>query len=286
MDFDFEEDLKYTTSPIQKPVVESHKHNKRSAPPSSSPPLRSAPPPPQFHYPSIHDADRYEEDSEAPEPHPRPIHHDRNDLLNGNINVFDAVGNEIKDKWVPIVPDEFDIEKLDQEETEVIEDKTWCFLCLYSEATTRNTDYAYIRYLYKIVRENWEKMSRRMMAKMIVGYYRTRICGIKTGNSEPKATLEFKDNEGNDIPLKPWPLKQAIYHFILHQPDPQILLEEEIKTLHQIQSVIRNHELFEQNEATKDCRINKQALGKFMSVSKRLEDCQKRATGNRSNALM
>lgn len=240
------------------------------------------------HEPLPEDHNRYEDDSEPPDPHSpvensyphqQPaIHYSRSDAVNeppisGDGGLFGDM--EPKPKWVAHIPKQLDVEDLSKMEDEYIQDETWCFMCWYSESAYRSDDYKFITALRNIIRQNWDKAAKFPVAKALQDYYNERI----------------RKTFPRELKNRPWPLKQIIYHFTVHNVDPFIQNEEQIQVLSCVVEVITTHELFLYDETpaangNHNQKIDKTALKTLFECWKRLDVVQNRAASMRSTALV
>lgn len=206
-------------------------------------------------------------DTEPEDPYEEK-HHPRGSLLRefeqGDNILFPSEG-ERKKVWKSFIPDSFNEQNLDLLEKEHITDPNWSFLEWYSESTLRSEDDAHISNLIRFVNENWDKTSRDTLLLNVQSYYNRKI----RPNHEA-----IKD--------KQWSLKQIYHYFNDINPSPFIIIEEQIRTMCQAAQTIRKHELWEYEEIDKDIRINKEALAKYMTVTKRLDYLIKEASTLRS----
>lgn len=212
---------------------------------------------------------RYQEDSEAEDPHPQ--HYDRARLensVNNDAAVFfdDSKVMAPKEKWIPYCPKSIDPEDLDCHEKEEIKDREWCFLCYFSESTHRHEDYAVIRQFIEYVKINWDKVSRVVLTAQAQHWYNTRIRSLWP-----------------DLP--PWARKQIIYHFTIHQPDDFIMDVEELRTLNHASYLISTNELYEYEETSRDIRINPKAQSKYLGMRRRLDVIRERVSTKKSRIL-
>ena len=225
-------------------------------------------------------ADNFDDLKSEPDPnarqHPPPVpsadmvHYDRDALMSGVLEE-EIQHVEKKQKWVPYIPHQFDAERLDAQELEYIADKDWCFMCWFSESTYRNDKYAILKMFRRFIMENWDKVDRTTLAKMAQQLYRKKVWS------------EFQGVDG----MKPWPLKQIIYHYTRHEIIPFIHNEENIRRLTHALDVVYYSEMHQYEEnGGGDVRIGKEALQKFLTIKKQIDCDQHKAAGMRSQALI
>lgn len=218
--------------------------------------------------------ERYEQDSEPEDPHrydqeqqqqQQQQYHARESLM---ANIEDPVMNDAADKkkeWLPYIPDEFDPETLNALEREHITDWTWSFLEWYSESTHLEEEDAHVAGLMKFVDENWDKVGKTSLMQQTQNYYNTKI---------RKKYRELSD--------KQWPMSQIYRYFTVINPTYKIMMETQVRTLHHAAIIIANHELNEVEKKSRDVRINKEALNKYLGVLRRIDFCMDKLESTRS----